>query len=67
MATVLKDKFRILVEVKKASPLLSTVIQKCDGHTAEMENILVVWVHDQNSVMRALKPMGHSGQGFKFL
>jgi hypothetical protein len=46
VATVLKDKSRIREEVKKTSPLLSTVIRRRDGLLAEVENILIVWVHD---------------------
>jgi hypothetical protein len=44
VATVSKEKFRILEIVKKASAFLSTVVQKCEELTAEMENILMVYM-----------------------
>jgi hypothetical protein len=44
VATVPKEKFRILEIVKKTSPFLSTVVQKCDELTAEMENILMAYM-----------------------
>jgi hypothetical protein len=47
LTIVLKEKSRTLEAVKKASPLLSTVIQKRDRFIAKTENILNVWVHEE--------------------
>jgi hypothetical protein len=46
VATLPEDKSRILEVVRKASPLLFTVIQKHDELRAGMENILIIWKHD---------------------
>ena len=49
MATIIKDKERILKHVKGSAPMQSTVITKQrSGLFIEMERLLVLWLEDQH-------------------
>ena len=49
MATILRDKERIIEHVKGSAPMLATVITKQrSGLIIEMERLLVLWLEDQN-------------------
>ena len=49
MATILKDKERIIEHVKRSAPMKATVITKQhSGLIIEMERLLVLWLKDQN-------------------
>ncbi|XP_068208095.1 tigger transposable element-derived protein 1-like [Palaemon carinicauda] len=49
VATILKDKERIVKHVKGSAPMISTVITKQrSGLIIEMEKLLVLWLEDQN-------------------
>ena len=49
VATIIKDKVRILEHVKGSAPMQSTVITKQrSGLMIEMERLLVLWLEDQN-------------------
>ncbi|XP_077137820.1 putative CENPB DNA-binding domain-containing protein 1 [Ranitomeya variabilis] len=49
VATIIKDKDRILEHVKGSAPMKATVITKQrSGLIIEMERLLVLWLEDQN-------------------
>ena len=49
VATIIKDKNRIMDHVKGSAPMQSTVITKQrSGLIIEMERLLVLWLEDQN-------------------
>ena len=49
VATIIKDKERIMEHVKGSAPMKSTVITKQrSGLIIEMERLLVIWLEDQN-------------------
>ncbi|XP_069812148.1 tigger transposable element-derived protein 1-like [Dendropsophus ebraccatus] len=48
VATIIKDKHRILEHVKGSAPMKATVITKRSGLIIEMERLLVLWLEDQN-------------------
>ena len=49
VATILKDKERIIKHVKGSAPMQATVITKQrSGLIIEMERLLVLWLEDQN-------------------
>ncbi|KAM3936867.1 tigger transposable element-derived protein 1-like [Leptodactylus fuscus] len=49
VATIIKDKVRILEHVKGSAPMKATVITKQrSGLIIEMERLLVLWLEDQN-------------------
>ena len=49
VATIIKDKQRIMEHVKGSAPMKSTVITKQrSGLLIEMEKLLILWIEDQN-------------------
>ena len=47
VVSIMKDKARILEEVKGQAPMQAKCIRQRAGHIAEMEKLLIVWLDDQ--------------------
>jgi IS30 family transposase len=47
--TIVKNKAKLLDEIKNATPVLTEVIRKRDSLIANLEKLLNVWIHDQIS------------------
>ncbi|MEE6509355.1 hypothetical protein FKM82_025734 [Ascaphus truei] len=48
IVTIIKDKARILEQIKGSAPMQGTTIRQRVGHIAEVEKLLIIWLEDQS-------------------
>ncbi|MEE6461462.1 hypothetical protein FKM82_001295 [Ascaphus truei] len=48
IVTIIKDKARILEQIKGSAPMQGTTIRQRAGHIAEVEKLLIIWLEDQS-------------------
>jgi hypothetical protein len=56
VVSIMKDKSRILEEVKGQAPMQAKYIRQHAGLIAEMEKLLIVWLDDQTCCQIPLSP-----------